>query len=281
MRVGILGSTGFIGRHLTAALESRGDAVVHLPAREPEAAALQGAGCDAIVNLAGEPVAQRWNDDVKSRILESRTVIPRRFLEALGAASTRPQTYVSASAIGFYGTSETATFVETSPPGSGYLAEVCVAWENEALKAAGLGMRVALVRTGVALGNDGGAMSKLLPAFKSGVGGRVGSGKQWFSWIHVDDAAGIYMMALDGLEGPVNATAPNPVTNSEFTKALGSAVHRPAFFPVPMVAIKAMLGEGADTVTQGQRVLPQTALQHGYRFRYPHLREALQAIVAG
>ncbi|MDQ2663816.1 MAG: TIGR01777 family oxidoreductase [Candidatus Eremiobacteraeota bacterium] len=281
MRVGILGSTGFIGNHLTVALRARGDEVVALPSREPEAAASQASSCDVIVNVAGEPVAQRWSDDVKRKIRESRADAPRRFIEALRSLSGRPTSYISASAIGYYGTKQTHTLAESSPPGDDFLAEVCVAWEATAHTAAELGMRVVILRTGVVLGKDGGAMEKLLPAFRAGVGGRVGSGKQWFSWIHIDDVVGLYMLAIDGsLDGAINATAPNPVTNAEFTKVLGSAVHRPTFFPVPMVALKAMLGEGADTVTQGQKVMPERALAAGYTFAYPELEQALREIAS-
>lgn len=281
MRVGILGSSGFIGKHLTAALRARGDEVVALPSREPEAAASQAASCDVIVNVAGEPVAQRWSDDVKRTIRESRTDAPRRFIEALRPLSGRPTSYISASAIGYYGTKQTQTLVESSPPGDDFLAEVCVAWEATAHTAAELGMRVVILRTGVVLGKDGGAMEKLLPPFRAGVGGRVGSGKQWFSWIHIDDVVGIYMLAIDGsLDGAINATAPNPVTNAVFTKVLGSAVQRPTFFPVPMFALKAMLGEGADTVTQGQKVMPERALAAGYTFAYPQLEQAIREIAS-
>ncbi len=279
MKVLILGASGFIGRRLAAALRARGDDVLTGTLREPQAAAAFAESCDAIVNLAGEPVAQRWNEAVKRRIKESRVDLPRRFIEALAQRPTRPATYVSASAIGYYGTSETATFVEDSPPGDDFLARVCLEWEREAQRAADLGMRVACVRTGVVLGTDGGALPKMLTPFRAGLGGVIGSGRQWFSWIAVDDVVGIYLLAIDKAQGPLNATAPNPVTNAEFTKQLAAAVHRPAFLPVPTLALRAMLGEGADAVLHGQRVLPERTKALGYTFAFPRLDAALAALL--
>src|SRR5579871_917451 len=217
----MLGASGFVGRHLSHRLKQRGDTVVEASLRDPEAAASVASGCDAIVNLAGEPIAQHWNDDVKRRIEQSRVDAPRRFLDALAQRERRCRAYVSASAVGYYGTSETETFVEESSAGEDFLARVCVGWEREACRASDLGMRVAIVRTGVALGADGGALQKMLPPFYLGLGGVIGSGRQWISWVHVADLVGIYLTALDGAEGPLNACAPNPVTNAQFTHALG------------------------------------------------------------
>ncbi|HEY6325460.1 MAG TPA: TIGR01777 family oxidoreductase [Candidatus Cybelea sp.] len=276
MNVLLIGGSGFIGRHLAAALRERGDAVTIASLRDPAEAARAAAACDAVVNLAGEPLAQRWSAALKRRIKESRVDSPRRFLELVARDSRRAGVYVSASAIGYYGTSETATFDEDSPPGDDFLARVCVGWECEARRAADLGMRVAIVRTGVALGADGGALSKILPPFRAGAGGRVGSGRQWLSWVHIDDLVGIYVMALRReIEGVVNACAPNPVTNSEFTADLGAALHRPAALPVPTIALRALLGEGADILLKGQRVLPRRTELLGYRFRFPELTAAL------
>ncbi len=275
MNVLLLGATGFIGRRLERALRARGDDVVAASLRDPEAAAAAAAQCDAIVNLAGEPLAQHWDENVKLRIESSRVEAPRRFLEALARRTFHARAYVSASAIGYYGTSESATFDETSAPGDDFLARVCIGWEREARQAAGLGMRVAIVRTGVALGADGGALAKLLPPFRMGAGGIVGSGRQWFSWVHADDVVGVYLLALDGAEGPLNACAPNPVTNAQFTHALGRALHRPTLLPVPTFALRAMLGEGADMLLQGQRVLPARSQELGYRFAFPELTGAL------
>ena len=277
MRVCVLGASGFVGRHLTQALQARGDEVTGVSLRDPSAAATTAATCDAIVNLVGEPIAQRWNDGVKQAILESRTDVPRRFIEALGRVESRKtKTYVSASAIGYYGMSETATFVEENPPGSDFLAQVCEAWEHTAQTARELGLRVGIVRTGLALGNDGGALAKLLPPFRLGLGGVVGTGRQWYSWVHVADLVGIYSSVLDGGEGPFNATAPNPVTNAEFTHALGEVLHRPTSFPAPQFALKLMLGEGASVVTTGQRVIPKRITEEcGYSFAFSDLESAL------
>jgi uncharacterized protein len=281
MRVCVLGASGFVGKHLTKALERRGDVVVAGSLRDPEAAATEAAPCEAIVNLSGEPIAQRWTEAVKHAVLYSRTEPPRRFLQALGRLPHAAKTYVSASAVGYYGTSETATFVETNPAGSDFLAQVCEAWELCAQEARERGMRVALVRTGLALGNGGGALAKILPPFRLGLGGVIGSGRQWYSWIHIDDLIGIYLSVLEGGDGAFNATAPNPVTNAEFTRALGTALHRPVIFPTPIVALQLMLGEGATVVTTGQRALPKRMTEErAYRFAFTTLDEALTNLLA-
>ena len=281
MNVTILGASGFIGKHLAAALTARGDRVTTASLRDPSVAAATAREADVVVNLAGEPVAQRWSASVKEKIRSSRVEGPHAFLDALGALERRPAAYVSASAIGYYGTSESATFDESSAPGSDFLAGVCVAWEAEAERAAALGMRVSIVRTGLVLGADGGALAKLLPLFKAGLGGIVASGRQWYSWIHIDDQVGVYLHAIDGTAGVLNATAPNPVRNAEFTRALGAALHRPTLFPAPAFAVQLVLGEGAGVVTDGQKVVPTRTLETGYAFRYPALDAALAAIVSG
>jgi uncharacterized protein (TIGR01777 family) len=280
MRVTILGASGFIGRHLAAALRARGDEVVTASLRDPVSAATACEGSGAVVNLAGASVSERWTDAHKREIERSRIDVPRAFIAALQAADHRPARYVSASAIGYYGTSDTATFTEASPPGSDFLARVCVGWEAEALRARDAGLQVAIVRTGLVLGADGGALAKLLPIFKLGLGGVVASGQQWYSWIHIDDLVGIYMRAIDGTDGILNGTAPNPVKNREFTAALGAAVRRPTFLPTPGFAISLVLGEGAVVVTEGQRVLPEATLASGYRFTYSAIGAALEAVIA-
>ena len=279
MRVLLLGASGLVGKHLAAALRERGEEVASASLRDTEAAAGAAESSDAIINLAGEPLAQRWSASVKGRIESSRVETPRRFLDALARRQRRTTIYVSASAIGYYGTSESATFVEESPPGDDFLARVCTGWEREARRAGDLGMRIAIVRTGVALARDGGALAKILPPFRIGAGGTVGSGRQWFSWIHIDDLVGIYLMALDGVDGVVNACAPNPVTNAEFTSELGEALHRPAKIPVPTFALRAMLGEGADILLKGQRVLPRRTQELGYNFEFPKLKAALASLL--
>jgi len=280
MRVTIIGASGFIGRRLRAALQARGDDVVTASLRDPGAAAAACSGSTAIVNLAGAPVSERWTPEHKRDIERSRVDLPHAFIDALARLEQKPGQYVSASAVGYYGTSTSATFTESSSPGHGFLAGVCVAWEAEARRARDLGLRVALVRTGVVLGAEGGALAKLLPLFKLGLGGIVASGEQWYSWIHIDDIVGIYLRALGGFDGPLNATAPNPVRNRDFTAALASAVHRPAVLPAPAFAISLLLGEAASIVTEGQRVLPEATLASGYLFKYPEIGAALGAIVS-
>jgi uncharacterized protein (TIGR01777 family) len=268
VKVLVLGASGFVGRHLSSALRSRNDSVLTASLRDPAAAAVTAASCDAVVNLAGEPIAQRWDSNVKQRIASSRVDAPKRFFEALGAHSERStKTYVSASAVGYYGTSETATFDENSPPGNDFLAGVCKTWESIAGIARGLGMREAVVRTGIALGKDGGALPTMLPPFRMGLGGVIGNGKQWYSWVHIDDVVGIYLAAIDRGDGPYNATAPNPATNADFTKALGAVLSRPVVMPTPKFALHLLLGEGASVVIEGQRALPKrTTGELGYAF---------------
>jgi uncharacterized protein (TIGR01777 family) len=280
MRVTILGASGFIGRHLAAALRARGDEVVSASLRDPNAAAAACAGCAAVVNLAGASVSERWTPNHKREIERSRVDLPHAFIDALAPVEPKPEQYVSASAVGYYGTSTSTTFTESSPPGRDFLAQVCVRWETEALRARSIGLRVAVVRTGLVLGADGGALAKLLPLFKLGLGGVVASGEQWYSWIHIDDIVGIYLRALGGFDGALNATAPSPVKNKEFTAALAAAVRRPAFLPAPGFAISLVLGEAAIIVTEGQRVLPKATLASGFLFNYPEIGAALGAIVS-
>ena len=280
MRITVLGASGFIGHHLLAALKARGDDVAQASLRVPTAAAAACEGSDVIVNLAGAAVSERWTAEHKRAIEASRVAAPRAFFAALEGVRAKPKHYVSASAVGYYGTSRTATFTETSAPGTDFLARVCVEWEETADRARDLGLSVCKVRTGLVLGADGGALAKLLPLFKIGAGGVVASGAQWYSWIHIDDQVGIYLSAIDGQTGVLNATAPTPLTNRDFTKALAAAVHRPALFAVPAFAVGLMLGEGAVIVTEGQRVLPEATLASGYRFQYPRLDAALRAIVS-
>ena len=280
MKITILGASGFVGRHLVTALRARGDNVTTASLRDAKVAAAACDSADVVVNLAGEPVAQRWSASVKEKIRTSRVDAVRALMTELASVANKPAAYISASAIGYYGTSLTATFDETSAPGSGFLADVCVAWEAEADRAAALGMRVAKIRTGLVLGSDGGALAKLLPIFKLGGGGIVASGQQWYSWIHIDDQVGIYLHAIDGADGVLDATAPTPVRNAEFTSALAKALHRPAFLPVPGFAMDLIFGEGAVVVVDGQCVLPTRTIATGYTFTYPTIDGACAAIAA-
>ncbi len=279
MRVTVLGASGFIGRRLTAALRRRGDEVVESSVRDAASAAAASDGSDVVVNLAGAPVSVRWTDAAKRDMRASRVDATRAYLDALRTVAQRPSAYVAGSAIGYYGTSATATFTESSPPGRDFLAQVCVAWEAEASKAAELGMRLAIVRTGVVLGAGGGALAKLLPPFRLGLGGPIASGRQWFSWIHEDDETGVLLHAVDGADGVLNAVAPAPVTNAAFTEALARTVHRPAFVPVPAFAGRALFGEGAIMINEGQRVLPERTMSTGYVFAHPEVDEALRAVL--
>jgi uncharacterized protein (TIGR01777 family) len=278
MKITIAGASGFIGRHLTTALRARGDEVVPTSLRDPAAAARACEGADVVVNLAGEPVAQRWTPEAKEKIRSSRVESGVAFIDALATLANKPAAYVSASAIGYYGRSEDATFDESSPAGNDFLAGVCVAWEATADRASAIGMRVSKVRTGLVLGKDGGALPKLLPLFRLGAGGIVASGRQWYSWIAIDDLIGIYLHAIDGTDGVLDGTAPAPVRNAEFTRVLAAALHRPALFPAPAFAVGLVLGEGAVVVTEGQRVLPTRTTATGYVFRYASLDAALAGL---
>ena len=298
MRVTVTGATGLIGRRLVGELTDRGDEVTVLtrsPARAREA--LPGTtpvewdpdsgpapaealdGRDAVIHLAGEPVAQRWNDDAKRRILDSREAGTRNLVAGMRAAAQPPGVLVSASGVGYYGPRGDERLDEDAPAGNDFLARVCVAWEREAQSHEG---RVVCVRTGIVLDKGGGALAKMLPFFKLGGGGPVAGGRQYMSWIHVDDLIAMYLAALDGdaWTGAVNATAPTPVTNKEFSKALGHALHRPAVAPVPGFAVRALYGEMADIVIHGQRVVPERPRVLGFRFAHPELGEALESALA-
>ncbi len=298
MTIAITGATGFIGRRLLKAL-SGGNHTLRVLSRHagtnlPPGVqlfvwdAMKGAppaesldGVEAVIHLAGEPIAQRWNDETKQKIMESRTVGTRNLVQALASMPTRPAVLISGSAIGFYGSRGDEMLTEESAPGSGFMAEVCVAWEKEADAAAPLGIRLVKLRTGMVLGAHGGALAKMLPPFKAGMGGKLGSGDQWMSWIHLDDLVGIIQHALDNpMEGAVNGTSPNPVTNAEFTKALGHAVSRPAVVPMPAFTLKFMFGEMSEVMLASQRILPKVAEAAGYQFRYPAVEEALANVVA-
>ena len=238
--------------------------------------------CDAVVNLAGENIfGGRWTTEFKARLLESRVHSTRNVMQALVHKPTstdgRPKVLVNASAIGYYGPRGDEELGEDGSPGNDYLAKICIDWEKEAHAADGKGVRVALIRIGVVLAKEGGALPKMLTPFKLFAGGPVGSGRQWMSWIHIEDLVGILVLALDqpNATGPINGTAPHPVTNRDFATALGEVLHRPSFFPTPAFALRLALGEVANVVTTGQRVLPRRALQLGYKFQFPELAGAL------
>ena len=296
MNITLTGATGFIGTRLTRGLQSEGHAITalgrHAPedspgvrfvrwegtGSEPPAEGLESA--DAIVHLAGEPVSQRWNAEVKKRIYESRSEGTRHLVQALSKLRVRPKTLVSASAIGYYGDSGDQVLDESSAPGNGFLSEVCVEWEKQAQLAESLGIRVVMMRTGIALGKEGGALKQMLTPFRLGLGGPLAGGRQWMSWIHVDDLVSMFRWALnlDAVSGPLNGTSPKPVRNQDFTVALGEAVHRPAVIPVPEFALKLLFGEMAGVMLASQRVLPKVALDAGFKFQHPELKEALKGV---
>jgi uncharacterized protein len=277
MRAAVTGASGLIGTRLSSALRARGDEVVGISLRSGPPSPDALASCDAVVHLAGEEVAQRWTDKARERIRSSRVDGTRGLVQAIAGAEPRPRVLVSASAVGYYGHRGDERLDEDAAPGDDFLAQVCVAWEREANVAAQKGVRVVTVRTGVVLSKSGGALAKMLPPFRLGVGGPVAGGRQYLPWIHIDDLVGIYLAAIDNEDwtGPVNAAAPEPVTNAEFSKALGRALHRPAIAPVPALAIRLLYGDMAEIVTEGQRAIPARALQLGYTYAHPDLDEAL------
>jgi uncharacterized protein (TIGR01777 family) len=236
---------------------------------------------DAVIHLAGEPVAQRWTKAVKARIRDSRVEGTRRLVDAIGRAQHRPKVLVCASAIGFYGDRGDEVLTEDSGVGRGFLAELCQTWENEAGRATIFGLRVVKLRVGFVLGRHGGALARMIPAFRALAGGKLGSGKQWMPWIHLDDVAELFVNAVENdVEGVWNATAPNPVTNAEFTRELARAVGRPALVPVPGLALKLAFGEVGQHMLDSARVVPARALAAGYTFRFPDLEGALRDIVS-
>ncbi len=302
MKVAVTGATGLIGKALCEELLEAGQEIVALgrspekvKAKLPEAEAVEwdarqgpppaGAleGVSAVVNLAGASIASgRWTESRKQAIRDSRVEGTRHVVEAIRACSSPPAILVSGSAIGYYGNRADERLDEQSPPGSGFLTEVCVQWEAEARRAEEAGVRVVLVRTGIVLSADGGALEKMLLPFKMFAGGPLGSGEQWMSWIHLDDEVALIRAALDDekISGPLNATSPDPRTNRQFSKALGRALGRPSLLPTPGFALKLMLGEMAESLLlEGQRVYPKKALDSGFQFQYPELEPALADLV--
>ncbi|MBE9201755.1 MULTISPECIES: TIGR01777 family oxidoreductase [unclassified Nodularia (in: cyanobacteria)] len=305
MKVAITGATGFVGSRLVERLHKEGHRIlvltrntssaqkvfppgafpnVEIVAYTPTAsgswqAAL--AGCDGVVNLAGEPIAEeRWTPEQKQKILNSRQLGTQKIVEAIAKAHPQPSVLVNASAVGYYGTSETATFDETSSSGNDFLAQVCQAWEAEAQKVKDAGVRLVILRLGIVLGS-GGALGKMITPFKLFAGGPLGSGRQWLSWIHLDDLVNLILQALTNPEmaGVYNATAPNPVRMAGLSQSLGQVMQRPSWLPVPGFALEALLGDGAMVVLEGQRVMPKRTLAAGFEYEYPDLLPALTQII--
>ena len=297
MKCIISGGTGFIGRrvvdrllkdsHYVAVwsrkpgLDRRTAVATHSwdpLAGDPPLESLNGMDC--VIHLAGENVAQRWTPEVKRRIHDSRVAGTQRIVDSIEKVRHKPKILICASAVGIYGNRGDEILTEASVSGSGFLADTCRAWEAEADRARRFGMRVVKIRIGFVLGKDGGALQKMVPAFKAFAGGKLGSGKQWMPWVHVDDVAEIFAYAVENeISGVWNATSPNPVRNSEFTKELAGALGRPALFPVPVPALKLAFGEFAQHMVDSARVIPENLSKAGFEFRHPELGEALRDVL--
>ncbi|MDJ0633171.1 MAG: TIGR01777 family oxidoreductase [Xenococcaceae cyanobacterium MO_188.B29] len=305
MKVAITGATGLVGSRLVEKLKAENHQILVLTRNADKAQKLfpksafptveivqynpqeSGdwqtviSGCDAVINLAGAPIAERWSPQYKQEILSSRQIVTQKIVEAIKQAEIKPQVLVSASAIGYYGTSETATFDETSSSGNDFLAEVCQKWEEEAAKVKEAGVRLVIPRIGIVLAN-GGALGKMIGPFQMFAGGPIGSGRQWFSWIHRDDLVGLIIEALKrpDMEGVFNATAPNPVRMSQFCQTLGEVMNRPSWLPVPDFVLELLLGDGSKVVLEGQQVIPKQTQGVGFQYQYPQLKPALQEILS-
>eukprot|EP00195_Chlamydomonas_chlamydogama_P017275 CAMPEP_0202902066 /NCGR_PEP_ID=MMETSP1392-20130828/16147_1 /ASSEMBLY_ACC=CAM_ASM_000868 /TAXON_ID=225041 /ORGANISM="Chlamydomonas chlamydogama, Strain SAG 11-48b" /LENGTH=299 /DNA_ID=CAMNT_0049588749 /DNA_START=231 /DNA_END=1130 /DNA_ORIENTATION=- len=299
MTVSITGATGLVGSRLAAKLASQGHKVKVLT-RDPNSArsklpypGLEFCGpaqwdaaiasSTGVVNLAGEPIATRWTPELKQQIRTSRVKVTSTVVDAMKKLpeGSRPQVFISASAVGFYGVSQTSSFSEESPSGNDYLAQVCREWESAAT-AAPKDVRTVILRIGIVLAREGGAVGRMLPMFQMFAGGPLGSGKQWMSWIHRDDLVDLIVQALanPAYKGTYNATAPKPVRMSELCSAMGALIGRPSWLPVPDFALQTLLGEGATVVLEGQKVLPTRTQQAGFQFKYADVSDALKSIVA-
>ncbi len=305
MKVAVTGATGFVGSRLVERLHKEGHRVLVLTRNFGSAQKVFPAAafpnveivaytptvsgswqsafalCDSVVNLAGEPIAEeRWTPAHKEEILNSRQLSTQKVVEAIANANPKPSVLINASAIGYYGTSETATFDEASSCGNDFLSQVCQVWEAEATKVKDAGVRLVILRLGIILGM-GGALAKMITPFKLFAGGPIGSGNQWFSWIHLDDLVNLIIQALTNpeIEGVYNATAPNPVRMTDLSQTMGEVMNRPSWLPVPAFALEALLGDGAKVVLEGQQVIPKRTLESGFEYQYPQLQSALQQIL--
>jgi uncharacterized protein (TIGR01777 family) len=299
MQIIVTGGTGFIGPGLIWRLTEIGHGVTVVSRRDQNVIGLpnhvdfvQGdpaqegewqesaAQADAAINLAGASIFQRWSEKTKRRIYDSRILTTRNLVNALASGNGTGRVLLNASAVGYYGFHDDEQITEDSPPGNDFLASVCRSWENEAIKAEKAGVRVCRMRFGVVL-EEGGALGKMLPMFKMGLGGRLGSGNQWFSWIHRTDLieAAMFLLGREDAKGAFNLTAPNPVTNRQLTRELGGGLHRPTILPAPGFAMKMILGEFANVLLKGQRVIPSRLLDMGFAFTFPNLKQALWDII--
>ncbi|MFB3122405.1 MAG: TIGR01777 family oxidoreductase [Candidatus Binatia bacterium] len=297
MRLVIAGGTGFIGSALCARLIDLGHSLTILARTRSPGPILSNKdwiiwqpgspgpweeaidGVDGVINLAGEPIARRWTQSQKERIRKSRVDTTRDLVTAIEKAKARPKFLLNSSAVGYYGPRGDEPVTEDAEPGSDFLSRVCIEWEEEAKKAEAFGVRVIRLRTGVVMGRGGGALAKMVPPFKLFIGGPLGTGKQWMSWIQMEDEIGlmVHLMERPEVMGAINATAPGSVTMKEFCQTLGKVLRRPSWAPVPAFVLRVLMGEMSDMVLTGQRVLPVKAQESGYVFKYPNLSEALQA----
>ncbi len=293
----VTGATGFIGSKLVKEILARGHAVYYLARRrstnlpsqasfhpwkegeKPELNALSR--IDVVIHLAGEPIAQRWTAEVKKRIYDSRVEGTRNLVAAMRTLQHKPLALISSSAMGYYGDRGNEILTENEKPGTDFLAEVCKDWEREALRARELGVRVVPIRTAMVLGRGGGALKEMLPPFRLGMGGRFGDGRQWVSWIHIKDLIDLYLFAAENtaINGPLNGSSLEPVTNADFTKALAHALHRPAFLPIPKFVMRVVLGEMSDFLYVSARVVPRAAEEAGFAFKFTTVEAALRASV--
>jgi uncharacterized protein (TIGR01777 family) len=300
MKIFITGGTGFVGRDLVSRLLGEGHTVTVLSRSEKASDRLPGGtsivlgdpteagawqdsvkGQDCIINLAGTSIFSRWTPETKELIRESRISTTRNIVDAIEPARGEDVVLFSTSAVGYYGFHGDEELTEESPPGDDFLARVAVEWENEAQRAAEKGVRVVITRFGIVLGEKGGALAQMMSIFRKYVGGPLGRGKQWFSWIHIGDLVGafVFLMARPEITGPVNLTSPNPARNEELAKAIGKVMHRPSFLPTPGFMLKLVLGEFGSVLLEGQRVIPRKLLDSGYVFIYPEIEEALQSLI--
>jgi uncharacterized protein (TIGR01777 family) len=300
MKILITGGTGFVGAQLTSRLIQDGHQVTILTrslkgakGSSPGISYLEGdptrkgpwqeaiKNHDAVINLAGASIFSKWTEEHKKAIRESRVSTTRNIVEGIASHPERPFTLFSTSAVGYYGFCGDEELVEDFPPGNDFLARIAKEWEGEALKAREKGTRVVITRFGIVMGEKGGALSQMIPLFKKYIGGPIGSGKQWFSWVHIRDLAEafIFLLKHPEISGPVNVCSPNPVRNRDLARALGKALHRPSFIPAPAFMVKLVLGEFGSVILEGQKVIPKRLLENGFVFRYPDIEKALQGIV--
>lgn len=300
MKILITGGTGFVGKQLTSHLIEDGHEVTILTrsmmgvkGTTPGISYLEGdptkkdpwqdaiKNHDAVINLAGASIFNKWTDEHKKAIRESRVSTTRNIVEGIPSLSQKQFTLLSTSAVGYYGFCGDEELAEDSPPGNDFLARIALEWEGEALKAGGKGARVVITRFGIVMGEKGGALSQMIPLFKKFIGGPIGSGKQWFSWIHIKDLVGAlaFLLKHPEISGPVNVCSPNPVRNRDLAKALGKALHRPSFIPAPGFMVKLVLGEFGSVILEGQRVIPRRLVENGFVFQHPNIEKALQGIV--